>query len=277
MQENILPLGNHQNAEDNFQKKTSTMFPDENKIDDTTAPQFNSSSLLGSVITGSTVQDYVIGEGYKKLGNINRWFNLYNMKYYFTVSNSYVLNKLKLVLLPFRHKSWARRTQAKAEGQVYRPPRDDLNAPDLYLPLMAFVTYIILTALALGTGFKFTPQVFGTAVSNGFVMLLIEIMLLKTGFYLFCTTPENPSPAVFDFISYSGYKFVGACICILMQLLVGNWGFRVAFIYCGACSAVLLRNYYLIICPRGSLQAKYYIVFGMALQLVILFSLLRLT
>jgi hypothetical protein len=29
--------------------------------------------------------------------------------------------------------------------------QDDLNAPDLYIPLMAFVTYVLLAAFVLGT------------------------------------------------------------------------------------------------------------------------------
>jgi hypothetical protein len=31
---------------------------------------------------------------------------------------------------------------------VYKPPSDDINAPDLYIPTMAFVTY----CLAMGYG-----------------------------------------------------------------------------------------------------------------------------
>ncbi len=33
---------------------------------------------------------------------------------------------------------------------AFAPPRADLNAPDLYIPLMSFVTYIILVAIATG-------------------------------------------------------------------------------------------------------------------------------
>lgn len=30
-------------------------------------------------------------------------------------------------------------------------PRTDINAPDLYLPTMAFVTYVLLTGYFMGT------------------------------------------------------------------------------------------------------------------------------
>jgi len=32
----------------------------------------------------------------------------------------------------------------------YYSPRDDINAPDLYIPTMAFISYILLIGLAMG-------------------------------------------------------------------------------------------------------------------------------
>jgi len=32
----------------------------------------------------------------------------------------------------------------------FLPPRDDLNAPDLYIPVMAFITFILLFAIQKG-------------------------------------------------------------------------------------------------------------------------------
>ena len=61
--------------------------------------------------------------------------NVSQVRYYFNVSNSYVLNKIRLLLFPFRHASWSRLSQHNEVGQeMYRPPREDLNAPDLYIP-----------------------------------------------------------------------------------------------------------------------------------------------
>ena len=36
--------------------------------------------------------------------NVNRWINVPAIKYYFAVDNKYVVNKLQLVLMPFRNK-----------------------------------------------------------------------------------------------------------------------------------------------------------------------------
>lgn len=37
-------------------------------------------------------------------------------------------------------------------GQMegYAAPREDINSPDLYIPVMAFVTYVLLCGLAAG-------------------------------------------------------------------------------------------------------------------------------
>eukprot|EP01091_Cochliopodium_minus_P008368 TRINITY_DN1883_c0_g1_i1.p2 TRINITY_DN1883_c0_g1~~TRINITY_DN1883_c0_g1_i1.p2 ORF type:complete len:113 (-),score=15.18 TRINITY_DN1883_c0_g1_i1:618-956(-) len=63
----------------------------------------NNFNFINNVMDKS-LEGWVIDEGMKRIGNINRWFNVYNLKYYFTVNNSYVLNKLKLLIFPFKHK-----------------------------------------------------------------------------------------------------------------------------------------------------------------------------
>jgi hypothetical protein len=67
-----------------------------------------------------------------------RFVNVSALKHYFNVSNSYVINKLFLVLFPWRHKPWSRKQAVGANGQEgwYLPPRDDINSPDMYIPGM---------------------------------------------------------------------------------------------------------------------------------------------
>ncbi|KAJ1426962.1 Yif1 family [Sesbania bispinosa] len=40
----------------------------------------------------------------------------------------------------------------------YKPPIYDINAPDFYIPLMAFGTYDVLAGLSLGLRGKFSPE-----------------------------------------------------------------------------------------------------------------------
>ena len=106
------------------------------------------------------------------------WASLDSLRYYFSVNNSYVKNKLRLIFFPFRHRNWTRLMVSQGEttsaaarkrrplmflpagdGDAYRAPRDDINAPDLYIPTMGFVTWVLLSAILLGTRFDFTPEV----------------------------------------------------------------------------------------------------------------------
>jgi hypothetical protein len=76
---------------------------------------------------------------------VSRYLPLPLLKTSFSVTNSYVLKKLRLVLFPWRHKSWSRKVSRRGmsgdqgsngSGGVegWMPPRDDINAPDLYIP-----------------------------------------------------------------------------------------------------------------------------------------------
>ena len=48
-----------------------------------------------------------------------------------------------------------------AGGMKFKPPISDINAPDLYIPLMGFLTYCVLCCLAdvLSVPSKFKPEV----------------------------------------------------------------------------------------------------------------------
>lgn len=59
------------------------------------------------------------------------------LKHYFNVSNSYVVNKLYIVLFPWRHRPWSRQQSgmsANGRDAYFLPPREDINSPDMYIP-----------------------------------------------------------------------------------------------------------------------------------------------
>ena len=45
-----------------------------------------------------------------------------------------------------------------AGGHKYLPPRQDVSAPDLYIPLMAACTYCVLASVAQTAGKRFKPD-----------------------------------------------------------------------------------------------------------------------
>ena len=101
-----------------------------------------------------------------------------------------------------------RQTGSKLDGgpAEYLPPRSDPAAPDLYLPLMSFITYVLLVAYFQSTDGKFHPELFGVTTSTCTVLLALEIISILFSMYLFDVAN---SPPILDLVSYCGYKYVG--------------------------------------------------------------------
>jgi hypothetical protein len=167
------------------------------------------------------------------------WLSLDSLRFYFSVNNSYVKNKLRLIFFPFIHKNWTRLTVSQGEEDAYRAPRDDINAPDLYIPTMAFMTWVMLSAIVLGSQLRFTPEAFGAATSRGFAVLLLEVGALKMGYYLLS---DGPSPPALVLVAWSGYKFAGLCVNLFVFLLFGTSAYYVALVYNAVCMAFFLRG-----------------------------------
>ncbi|KAJ7940883.1 protein transporter yif1 [Mycena leptocephala] len=139
------------------------------------------------------------------------------VKPHFNVSNSYVMKKLRIVLFPWIHKHWGRNSHRTDAGQTeYLPPREDVNSPDLYIPLMALVTYILLCALHSGLQERFHPQVLGESASRAIMVVVLDFVFVQLGCYFL--NVQGPSQSI-DVIAYGGYKFVGVIPSILVGFL----------------------------------------------------------
>ncbi|KAF9590197.1 hypothetical protein IFM89_031852 [Coptis chinensis] len=80
--------------------------------------------------------------------NVSKYFS--DPQYYFQVNGQYVRNKLKVILFPFLHRGhWTRITEPVGGRLSYKPPSFDINAPDLYTPLMSYGTYVVLAGFTL--------------------------------------------------------------------------------------------------------------------------------
>lgn len=190
--------------------------------------------------------------------NLGRYVNVSALKYYFNVSNFYVINKLFIVLFPWRHKPWSRKQVAGANGQDlhYLPPRDDINSPDMYIPVMALVTYILLSTLVAGIRGKFNPELFGYTATTALGVVIFEIIALKVGCYLLSISSQSQ---LLDLIAYSGYKFVGIIATIAIAEVVnggkgtGGWVGWLVFIYTFlANSLFLMRSLKYVLLPETS-------------------------
>jgi len=151
--------------------------------------------------------------------NLGKYVQTDDIKYYFKISNSYVLSKLGLILFPFKNKNWLRSYRTSdptgaqdANSELYAFPLSDKNAVDLYIPLMGAVTYILTFSLLAGLRGEFHPEVFGFKTSSTLAYLLIDFAVLKLGLYLL-----NINSKLWDLICYTGYKFVPLVLMILVK------------------------------------------------------------
>ncbi|KEF61588.1 uncharacterized protein A1O9_03156 [Exophiala aquamarina CBS 119918] len=202
--------------------------------------------------------------------NFNRYVPVSALKHYFNVSNSYVVRKLLLVLFPWRHKPWTRQqtrmstSSTNPDGHIsqqsyslnYLPPRDDLNSPDMYIPIMALVTYILLSTVLAGIRGSFHPELLGSITSTALVVIVVEFLVLRVAMYFLAITNDSQ---FLDLFAYSGYKFVGVIVTLfLSELLTGgrgtnNWVGWTLFVYTWYANAFfLLRSLKYVLLPDTS-------------------------
>ncbi|QPG73938.1 hypothetical protein FOA43_001253 [Brettanomyces nanus] len=179
-----------------------------------------------------------------------------NIKYYFKVSNSYVLQKLLLILVPYRNKTWIRQFRSTTDAQgnaveIYATPRDDINAPDLYIPSMALVTYILLWAVFSGFHGDFHPQLLGYALTRTLAFYLMDVLLLKLSFYTLAINSKNSK--IWDLVSYSGYKFVTTLLLMIFKNTVNSYLIVIVFflVLVFSLGFFLMRSLRYVVLPGG--------------------------
>ncbi|KAM3717919.1 Protein YIF1B-A [Dirofilaria immitis] len=147
---------------------------------------------------------------------LTEYLSAFQLKYYFSVDNTYVGKKLGLILFPFLHRDWS--VKYDSSGSPV-PPRSDVNAPDLYIPLMAYVTYILISGFVLGTQKRFTPEQLGIITTNALAYLIFENLIITITRYIMNI---SESLTFWHSLAYSGYKFVGMNVCLLVFVLGGK-------------------------------------------------------
>ncbi|KAJ3670141.1 hypothetical protein LUZ60_010465 [Juncus effusus] len=166
--------------------------------------------------------------------NISRYFS--NPQYYFNVNEQYVWNKLKVVLLPFLYRGhWTRIAEPVGGVRAFKPPIYDINAPDLYIPFMAFGTFVILSCFSLGFVGKFTPDVLNIQFTRALFGWIFQIILLK----IILSSIGSSEVPFLDLASYSGYSFTYLSLALISRVF---WGFSYYFVtaWMSLCMGVFL-------------------------------------
>lgn len=218
-----------------------------------------------------------------------------SLRYYFHVNNSFVKSKLMRLLFPWRSRNWLRVPVSEALGHTmsdgapraaldagdavaYAPPIHDDNAPDLYLPLMAFITYVLLNGLLKGTREKFTPEVLSSGMSSCIVMAILEVLLLQAGLY----GVSGNMASWFDLTAYTSYKYVGLVVNLTVGLCFGRNVYYLVLLYTASAMAFFMFNTLTpVVRPElysgggrpassGSGAQKNYLVIGAAFMQIVL-------
>ncbi len=142
----------------------------------------------------------MVGRGQEELRrNLDKYVSIGQLKYYFAVDNMYVGKKLGLLLFPFTHSDWAIKYSQDEPVQ----PKFDVNAPDLYIPSMAYVTYVLVVGYVLGIKNAFSPDKLATTASSALVWLVLELGCI----YLSLTLMNiSTNLCKWDVLSFSTYK-----------------------------------------------------------------------
>jgi hypothetical protein len=126
------------------------------------------------------------------------------------------------------------RSEINGQLEGYKPPRLDINAPDLYIPSMAFVTYILLVGTVMGVEQRFKPEVLTVTASTALFFSLIEVLFLRLGIYLLNINSQDTTVTLTDLVAYSGYKFVTIIAIQFTTMLFGSGYLKFAvFVYFG--------------------------------------------
>ncbi|KAK0142591.1 Protein YIF1B [Merluccius polli] len=163
--------------------------------------------------------------------NLDRFIPISKLKYYFAVDTVYVGKKLGLLVFPYMHENW----EVSYQQDTPVAPRFDVNAPDLYIPFMGFITYVLVAGLALGTQDRFSPELLGVQASSAFVWLIMEVLAVLLSLYL---VTVNTDLTTVDLLAFSGYKYVGMIVGVIGGLLFGRLGYYLSLLWC--CAAIFV-------------------------------------
>ena len=132
----------------------------------------------------------------------------------------------------------------------------------MYIPVMAFVTYILLSAILAGLRGSFKPELLGSVTSTAFAVVLFEIVVLKIAMYILNISNDSQ---LLDLIAYSGYKFVGIIVTLAVsEILSGGrgttgWIGWVVFLY------TFLANAFFLVSQPFSFSVSIFDVYKLAL------------
>ncbi|KAI5190396.1 protein transport protein YIF1 [Nematocida minor] len=131
-----------------------------------------------------------------------------SVRRYFQIDNAYLLRKLFLIVYPYNGNMWQKYTDRDI-------PSVSIGHPDLYIPLMAIITYVLCIACEMEVQGKFRPETLGKITTKSLLLALLETAVIKAASFFFDSTSLDISVI----LSFIGYKYVTITIMKIISTL----------------------------------------------------------
>ena len=212
----------------------SSMLNKNKILPETESDNFIKSQLEKSGLNEDTLKFGLnMGKQMMKNSRFIDYFSLDGLKPYFDVDNKYVLTKLKYIFFPFLNDQKTdnsltsiRNIQSKEEQNSEYKYK--LERPDLYIPFMSFVTYILLTSFSISFQNEkiFDPELLGKITSKNFFLFIGNGLIIKLLLFIF----TKSTLSFIECFAYSGYKFIFLVMFgILSNFTINNLAIYVIF------------------------------------------------
>lgn len=132
----------------------------------------------------------------------------------------------------------------------------------MYIPVMAFVTYILLSTVLAGIHGSFDPKLLGEVFFSAMIIIGLELSVLWLGSYLLSIPSSSTSYSNWvERLSYASYKFVSLSLVLLLSEIfnkkrgggTGGWIGWSVFIYAYLANGLfLLRSLKYVLLPDVS-------------------------
>lgn len=106
---------------------------------------------------------------------------------------------------------------------------------------MSLITYVLLAAVCYGNAGQFDPEVIPDVTTKCFVTQILEVLVIRFGFYMM------QAPVAFlDLFSYTGYKYLGLCLNMLLGLVFSQFGIGARGFYIAFCWTASAASYFVL-------------------------------
>jgi len=127
---------------------------------------------------------------------------------YFLVDTDYIAYKLKTLMFPFKKNLYPSNKELRA------PPNVNKEMPDLYIPLMSFLTFIVLTIALRGVNQENAFDGFFTSIMHNVGFFTCEFFVYIS---LIQTFSKDNMLNYIDFTALLGYRYFSLCLCLLAK------------------------------------------------------------